>query len=130
MLCTRCGEREAERAIYVEARPAGSSARMSSPEERRAREAELSSLCERCLFETMVPPEMRPHMQRMLDEQQRMYAAIAAQPASEYLRPLLDALEAETSRDHVHVRRYCARRRAANRNARSCCPRCDPRVHG
>ena len=103
MLCTRCGEREAERVIYVEARPAGSSARMSSPKERRAREAELSSLCERCRFETMVPPEMRPHMQRMLDDQQRMYAAIAAQPASEDLLPLLDALEAETRRDPANV---------------------------
>ena len=103
MLCTRCGERDGERVIYVEARPAGSSARMSSPKERRAREAELSSLCERCLFETMVPPEMRPHMQRMLDDQQRMYAAIAAQPASEDLRPLLDALEAETRRDPANV---------------------------
>src|SRR6478735_8288926 len=103
MLCTRCGEREAERVIYVEARPAGSSARTSSPEERQAREAELSSLCERCLFETMAPPEMRPHMQRMLDEQQRMYAAIAAHPASEDLRPLLGALEAETSRDPANV---------------------------
>ena len=103
MLCTRCGEREAARAIYVEARPAGSSARMSSPEERQAREAELSSLCERCLFETTVPPEMRDHMQRTLDEQQRMYAAIAAQPASEDLRPLLDAVEAEARRDPANV---------------------------
>ena len=103
MLCTRCGEREAARAIYVEARPAGSSARMSTREERKAREAELSSLCERCLFETTVPPEMRDHMQRMLDGQQRMYAAIAAQPASDDLRPLLDAVEAETNRDPANV---------------------------
>jgi len=103
MLCTRCGEREAERVIYVEARPAGSSARMSSLEERRAREAELSSLCERCLHETIFPPERLPHMQRMLDEQKRMYAAIAAQPASEDLWPLLDALEAAATREPADV---------------------------
>jgi hypothetical protein len=64
MLCTRCGERDGERVIYVEARPAGSSARMSSSKERRAREAELSSLCERCLFETMSGNEPRPGERR------------------------------------------------------------------
>lgn len=102
MLCIRCGERDAQKVIYVEAGPPGSAPR-TSPEERRAREKELSQLCERCLLDVTVPPEMRPHMQRLLDEQDRMYAAATAQPASAALRPLLDALMAEALRDPLDI---------------------------
>jgi hypothetical protein len=102
MLCTRCGEREAEKVIYVEAGPPGSPPR-TSLEERRAREEELSRLCERCLLEVAFPPEHFLHMQRLLDEQDAIHAAAAAQPASEALRPVLDALEAEAIRDPADV---------------------------
>jgi len=102
MLCTRCGEREAERVIYVEATPAGKPPR-SSPEERRAREEELNGLCERCLIEVMVPPERRDFMQHVWGEQRAMSAAAAAQPVSAALPPLLVALETETTRDPVDV---------------------------
>lgn len=102
MLCTRCGEREAERVIYVEAGPAGKPPR-SSPEERRAREEELNGLCERCLIDVTVPPEHRLMMQRLMDDQRAMYAAASATPVSEALPPLLVALEAETTRNPVDV---------------------------
>jgi hypothetical protein len=97
MLCSRCGEREASEVIYVEAGPLDRPSR-SSPEERRAREEELSRLCERCLLDVTVPREHRAHIQHFFDEQERMHATATAHPASETLRSPLDALEAEAIR--------------------------------
>jgi hypothetical protein len=98
MLCARCGQREAEPVIYVEARLPGRPA-TSTPEQRRAREEEMSRLCPQCCFEVTIPPEHLDHARQFFDAQERMHAAAAAHPPSDALRPLLDALEVEATRD-------------------------------
>jgi hypothetical protein len=63
MLCKRCGEREAEGCILIDAGIPDRPPR-TSPDERQQREEELSGLCQRCLLEVTFPPERIPFIQR------------------------------------------------------------------
>ena len=103
MLCVNCGQREAEKVILVEAVPLGSKAPHTPREERKRREEELSRLCQRCQLEVMIPAEHRDHVGALFDDQRRMHDVASAQPPSDVLGPLLDALVREALRDPTDV---------------------------
>lgn len=102
MLCVRCGEREAEKVVLIEAGPHDSVPR-TSPEERLRRAEELSQLCEHCLLEVALPAEARQFVKSHLNKQRRVRAAATAEPASDALLPLLDAAETEALRNPPEV---------------------------
>lgn len=88
--------------MYVEAVQPGRPP-VSSLEEKQAREEELSRLCPPCLIEVTSPPEKVPLFLNFFDSQERMHAAGRAEPASETLWPLLDALETEAVREPADI---------------------------
>ena len=95
MLCERCGERDAEKVVLIEADPPNCTPRSNPIEPRQKRAEALGRLCARCVIEVTVPPEQRPAMLSWMDEGQRMHAAGAAGSVSETLIPILDAVERE-----------------------------------